>query len=346
MAVLEATVRGRKVREHFTDCTVWGKDWGVRSRTQILTAHSAETPIKKGYAVSVTQNWLNLPHVQASINWFAGIKTMVKSVPVDNGAWHASWANQISVGYEIVGYAAYSAAQWTTDDAREAIEREAMQMARDSIRYNIPVVWLSDAQVNSIKYGNTTIKGFAKHAQIDPATRTDPGRNFPYELLLQRVRAHRATLLGKVIEVASTESEKEKDPMPRNYYNRCTQKQSIKRKRWTTLKATKQGYISIIHGNQANMSINYATVHTPNLPTSGEMLLRFVVVDYNKGKPTKVYRHHEYIDVPGTGGSTKARIVQPSSLPKGSNYRLRLQVFSSHDIDITDVHIDSLTWKD
>lgn len=38
--------------------------------------------------------------------------------------------------------------------------------------------------------GNRTIKGFCCHRQIDPETRTDPGNGYPYDLLMQKIRAY------------------------------------------------------------------------------------------------------------------------------------------------------------
>lgn len=166
------------------------KHSGKRQHTLMLTVHSAETPLEPGYAQSVTQNWLNRPDVEASINAFAGPDTLVRSVHTDYAAWHASWANSLTVGYEMTGYAAFSRAQWLTPNGQNMIDRLAREMAMDAKIYGIPLRWLSNDEVNQIRNGNRSIKGLATHAQIDPANRTDPGAGFPYDVLMACIRVY------------------------------------------------------------------------------------------------------------------------------------------------------------
>lgn len=177
------------VAEHITDMAS-EKNSGKRAHTLMLVVHSAETPLAAGYAQSVTQNWLNRPDVEASINAFAGPDTLVRSVHTDYAAWHATWANALSVGYEMTGYAAFTRAQWLTEAGQNMIDRLAQEMAQDAAIYGIPLVWLSTAQVNAIRNGDRSTKGLATHAQIDPANRTDPGSGFPYDVLLSLIQAY------------------------------------------------------------------------------------------------------------------------------------------------------------
>lgn len=177
------------VAEHITDLPS-NKHSGIRPITQMLVIHSAETPLANGYAVSVTNNWLNRPDVEASINAFAGPDTLVRAVHTDYAAWHASWANTLSVGYEMTGYAAFNRDQWLTQAGIDMIDRLAREMAEDARLYDIPLVYLSNDQVNQIRNGNRGIRGIATHAQVDPANRTDPGVGFPYDYLLDRIYAY------------------------------------------------------------------------------------------------------------------------------------------------------------
>lgn len=175
------------VAEHITNLAS-GKHSGKRLRTQMLVIHSAETPLANGYAASVTSNWLNRSDVGASINAFFGPDTTVRSVHTDYAAWHATWANSLSVGYEFTGYAAFTRAQWLTPLGQDMLDRAGRELAADAKYYGIPLVWLTTAQVNQVKAGNTTIKGLATHAQIDPANRTDPGSGFPFDVLMANIR--------------------------------------------------------------------------------------------------------------------------------------------------------------
>lgn len=178
------------VAEHITNLPVTGKDSGRRARTQLMILHSGETPLLPGYAVSVTKNWLNLPGVEASTHVFAGPDTLVRSVNTYMAAWHASVANSISIGYEQTGYAAYSYAQWTTAYGRLQMDRLAREMAADAKLFGIPLRWLTTAQVRAALNGDTSIKGFCSHAQVDPANRTDPGANYPYGELMAAISAY------------------------------------------------------------------------------------------------------------------------------------------------------------
>ena len=183
------------VAEHITNLPC-DKHSGKRTRTQMLVVHSIESPLTNGYAVSMAKNWLgkwydgNGALIEASSNVIVSPDTLVRSVHTDYAAWHASWANSLSVGYEQAGYAAFTRAQWLTDLGKTQIDRLAREMALDAKLYGIPLVWLTRAQVNAIAAGDRTIKGLVTHAVIDPANRTDPGSQYPYDALLASIKAY------------------------------------------------------------------------------------------------------------------------------------------------------------
>lgn len=183
------------VAEHITNLPC-DKHSGKRTHTQMLVVHSIESPLANGYAVAMSNNWLgrrfdgdgNL--IEASANVIVSPDTLVRSVHTDYAAWHASWANSLSIGYEQAGYAAFTRAQWLTGLGKNQIDRLAREMAEDAKLYGIPLRWLTRAQVNAIANGDRTIKGLVTHATIDPANRTDPGDGFPYDVLLASIRKY------------------------------------------------------------------------------------------------------------------------------------------------------------
>lgn len=183
------------VAEHITNLPC-DKHSGKRTQTQMLVVHSIESPLTNGYAVSMAKNWLgkwydgNGALIEASSNIIVSPDTLVRSVHTDYAAWHASWANNLSVGYEQAGYAAFTRAQWLTDLGKTQIDRLAREMAQDAKLYGIPLQWLTRAQVNAIAAGDRTIKGLVTHAVIDPASRTDPGSGYPYDVLLASIRKY------------------------------------------------------------------------------------------------------------------------------------------------------------
>lgn len=73
------------------------KHSGRQARTQLGVLHSAECPLARGYAISLTQ-WSIESTVEASWTDFVGPGVVVRSVHTDYAAWHASVANPVSWG--------------------------------------------------------------------------------------------------------------------------------------------------------------------------------------------------------------------------------------------------------
>lgn len=158
--------------------------------TQLLVLHSAECPLRGGYAQSLTE-WAITSAVIASWQRFIDPIARVYMIDDQYAAWHASEANPMSIGWEQAGYARYTYAEWTTPDGMLQMESLAYDMAQVALRDGIPPVWLTTEQVTAITtYGDRTTKGFCCHRQIDPESRTDPGDGYPYDLLMQKIRSY------------------------------------------------------------------------------------------------------------------------------------------------------------
>jgi hypothetical protein len=161
--------------------------------TQLLVVHSAESPLLGGYAQALT-NWANTTAVEASWHWFADPIAIVSMVDPMLAAWHASEANPMSEGFEQAGYARFSRAEWLTADGRKSIDNLAWIMVQRMKANGIPHRWLTTPEVESItKGGNRTLKGLCLHRQVDPESRTDPGDNYPFDYLDERIRVHLGT---------------------------------------------------------------------------------------------------------------------------------------------------------
>lgn len=177
--------------------------------TQLLVLHSAECPLRGGFARSLTE-WANVPLSAggpvASWQRFVDPIARVRMVPDVYAAWHASEANPMSIGWEQAGYAAYTRAQWETPEGLKQMESLAFDMAEVAVRDGIPPVWLRTDQVTAITtHGDRRTKGFCIHAQIDPETRTDPGGGYPYDRLMGRIKFHINQLTGNTPEPTPTE---------------------------------------------------------------------------------------------------------------------------------------------
>lgn len=161
--------------------------------TQLLVQHSAECPLRGGFAQSLTGACNADPSWIASWHVFVDPIARVRMVPWYLAAWHAGYANPFSIGIEIAGYARFSRAEWTTAEGQKQLANLAVEWAFWADHEDIPSRWLTTAEVRAVLNGNRSIKGFCTHAQIDPNSRTDPGPNFPYDDLMNRIRQIRAT---------------------------------------------------------------------------------------------------------------------------------------------------------
>lgn len=160
--------------------------------TQLLVLHSAECPLQAGYGRSLSEWACGSVYPAAPIaSWHRFIDPVhrVRLIPDELGAWHASEANVLSIGWEQAGYARYSRDEWLSADGQVQLEMLAYDMAEVAVRDGIPARWLSTAEVRAVlDGGNRSIKGFCSHRQIDPETRTDPGDGYPYDLLMERIQ--------------------------------------------------------------------------------------------------------------------------------------------------------------
>lgn len=164
--------------------------------TQLLVIHSGECPLRGGYAQSLT-DWAKVPLEQggpeASWTWFVDPIAIVYMIDAALAAWHASEANPISEGLEQAGYARMSRAEWTTAEGLKQFDNLGWLIAQRCKVNGIPAQWLTTDQVTAITSGrDTRTKGLCLHRQIDPETRTDPGDNYPFDLLTAAINKHLA----------------------------------------------------------------------------------------------------------------------------------------------------------
>lgn len=157
---------------------------GTLRRRQLWVVHTAECPLKVGYAQSMTE-WADGDTYTPRVSWhrFVDPATVARFIPLGEAAWHATWANPFSIGYEQSGYARFVRADWLTPLGLAQISNLARQMVVDGIPA-AAARRLSNDDVNAVKGGNTTITGLCSHAQINPDTRTDPGAGYPWDVLV------------------------------------------------------------------------------------------------------------------------------------------------------------------
>ena len=156
------------------------------TRRQLYVIHTGETPMDHGYAASLTRWAAKSGDPMVSWHRFVDPSLVVTWIPLNKGAWHATWANGISIGYEQSGRAAFTRSQWLDDPkGRAQIDLLAQQLAADGIQAD-EIRFLNNATIADIKAGrDKKTVGLCTHAQINPENRTDPGKGYPYDVLLE-----------------------------------------------------------------------------------------------------------------------------------------------------------------
>jgi N-acetyl-anhydromuramyl-L-alanine amidase AmpD len=125
----------------------------------------------------------------ASAHYSCDNDSTVCSVKPEDTAWHTgeNRTNSCGIGIEQAGYANQSYEQWTDPYSTQMITGQvAPLVAALCERYGIPVRFLGVADLRS---GNMT--GITSHREISfafvPGGHTDPGPNYPWDLLLNTV---------------------------------------------------------------------------------------------------------------------------------------------------------------
>lgn len=150
---------------------------------RLIVIHDLEAPVRKGLVEELARGWLQSAGV--SPHGMAGPDRYVRCVPNDRIGFHVrSPGNEVSHGIEHAGYASNTLEQWTSGEQWKALYNGARRLAEVSVELNIPLRWLSVAQVR-----DGVARGVCTHADISLAWRTtdhsDPGKNFPYDAYMR-----------------------------------------------------------------------------------------------------------------------------------------------------------------
>lgn len=122
-----------------------------------------------------------------STHYFVDRGQVVQCVETWNRANAAfSIGNRRGIQYELCG-TQQTRAQWLDPTSDATITNAARQIARDCKKYGLPVQKIGPSQMNA------GVKGICGHADVTLAyglgDHMDPGTEFPYDVLLQRVNA-------------------------------------------------------------------------------------------------------------------------------------------------------------
>lgn len=163
---------------------------------RLIVIHSMEFPEKDDTAENVAE-YFRTTNKEASAHICVDSNSIVQCVLDNDIAWAAPGANHDGIHIEMAGYARQTAAEWRDPYSTLMLEKAADVAAQYCLKYDIPANHLSNSQL-----GDNTTKGIVSHAQVTDvfhkSTHTDPGKNFPWEYFIERVRATLANRTAKL----------------------------------------------------------------------------------------------------------------------------------------------------
>ena len=156
------------------------------NKIRLIVIHDMEAPEKGNTAENVANYFKNgAEGRKASAHYNVDNNSIVQSVRDDVVAYHAPGANSDGIGIEHAGYMEQTANDWLDEYSSQMLDLSARLAADLCIKYNIPAVHLTNAQ---LKAGN---RGFVGHDQVSDVYKKsdhgDPGKNFPWDKYIEMV---------------------------------------------------------------------------------------------------------------------------------------------------------------
>jgi N-acetyl-anhydromuramyl-L-alanine amidase AmpD len=160
---------------------VRARDIGERRTVpvRVIVIHTAET-LEAGDSAENLARYGQNPDYPSSWHICVDSNSIVQCVPDSFVAWAAPGVNHDGIQIEICGKAAQSAAGWRDFFSLAALALAADATAQYCLKYDLPPVKLTDAQLGA---GAKGIIGHEQATRVYPApnrTHTDPGPNFPW----------------------------------------------------------------------------------------------------------------------------------------------------------------------
>lgn len=152
---------------------------GRRGSVTAVAIHTAESNPSSSSATAIG-NYFSKTARQASYHTGVDSSQALGYLPYGYTAFHVRGFNSPSLGLSFCTRASLWGKHPNWDEA--ALRNGAAELKRMCDTYDIPIRRIS---ANQAKAGT---KGIVSHAQMDPARRSDPGANFPWDTFMQQAR--------------------------------------------------------------------------------------------------------------------------------------------------------------
>ena len=173
----------------FTDVT-------EKRQPRVIVIHSMESPEKGDTAENVARFFQNPgENRKVSAHLCIDNNSIVQCVFDNDIAFAAPGANRDGIQLELAGFARQTRDEWLDPFSILVLENAANAAAQYCLKYNIPVRHLTNAELKSGQ------KGIVGHAQVSEVFKksdhTDPGKGFPWDHFIERVKHHHAERLKR-----------------------------------------------------------------------------------------------------------------------------------------------------
>jgi N-acetyl-anhydromuramyl-L-alanine amidase AmpD len=172
-----------------------------KRQPRVIVIHSMEAPEKGDTAENVARFFQNPGKKdngqdrQVSAHLCIDNNSIVQCVFDNDVAFAAPGANHDGIHLELAGFAKQTRSQWLDPFSTLVLENAANAAAQYCLKYNIPVKHLSNAELKSGQ------KGIVGHVQVSEVFKksdhTDPGKGFPWDHFIDRVKHHHTERLKK-----------------------------------------------------------------------------------------------------------------------------------------------------